>query len=326
VKEVMFYKKLPNNKVHCYLCPHNCCIASRGKGICNVRENIDGTLYTANYNKISSISMDAIEKKPLYHFYPGSQILSVGSFGCNFKCSFCQNWQIAHGNPDTRDITSEELISIAMSQNNNIGLAYTYNEPSIWYEFIYETAKEAKEKGLKNVMVTNGYISEEPLNMLMPYIDAMNIDVKGFKDAYYKEICKGQIEPVIRTVEAAFKKCHVEVTTLMVTGLNDDIEEIIGIAKWLNGISKDIPLHISRYFPNYKLCNEPTSVDTLIKAVKEASRYLNYVYVGNLWGYDNTTYCPKCKEPIIIRKESVSLCIGENSNCLNCGEKIQVIY
>ncbi len=326
MKEAAYYEKLENNRVQCKLCPHNCRVEDGSKGACSVRMNMGGKLFTLNYNRIAAIAMDPIEKKPLYHFYPGSKILSVGTVGCNLKCSFCQNFEISQENAQTQFITSEKLVDLAASEKGNIGIAYTYNEPSIWYEFVLETAKSAKKKGLKNVLVTNGFINEDPLNELLPYIDAVNIDVKGFTEKYYKDICKGLLEPVKRTVEIAAKKCHVEITTLVVTNLNDDIEEIGRIASWISGIDRNIPLHLSRYFPNYKLSNAPTSENTLIKAKEESKKYLNYVYVGNLWGYDNSTYCPNCKKTVIKRDLTVSMDGIKNGRCKYCGREIPLVY
>jgi len=218
MKQAMYYEKTEDSKVRCYLCPHNCVIKPGGLGVCRARKNVDGDLYSLNYGKITSIALDPIEKKPLYRFHPGKEILSVGTFGCNFKCSFCQNWRIAHEDARTADITPEQLAGKAeeLTAAGNIGIAYTYNEPSIWYEFVYETAKIARAKKLENVLVTNGFISREPLENLLPYIDAMNIDVKAFTDKFYKDICKGALEHVKETVEIAAAKCHVEVTTLVI--------------------------------------------------------------------------------------------------------------
>lgn len=285
-KLAMYFDKIENSKVHCYLCPHNCVIKPGGLGACRARKNIDGELYSLNYGKVTSASLDPIEKKPLYRFHPGSLILSAGTFGCNLKCSFCQNWSIAHENPETADITPQELVDMAKKavKSGNIGIAYTYNEPSIWYEFVYDTSKLARENGLVNVLVTNGFISREPLEELLPYVDAMNIDVKGFTASFYKEFCKATLENVKETVELAAGRCHVEVTTLVIPGLNDALEEIGELSRWLASISKDIPLHLSRYFPNYKMQDRPqTPVETLRKARDKALENLNYVYMGNVW-------------------------------------------
>jgi len=282
----MYYEKAEDNKVHCYLCPHNCLIASGKVGVCRVRKNIGGELYSLNYGKITSIALDPIEKKPLFHFHPGSIILSVGTFGCNLKCSFCQNWQIAHETPETYDITPQRLAEEAekYATRGNVGIAYTYNEPTIWYEFVYETSKLIKEKGLANVLVTNGFISQKPLEDILPYIDAMNIDLKAFNSSFYKDICKSSnaLEHVKNTIANAVKKCHVEVTTLVIPDLNDSIEEIEELASWLASISSEIVLHLTRYFPRYKMDKPSTPIKTLSIAKEKASKYLKYVYLGNV--------------------------------------------
>ncbi len=285
MKIAMFYNKIEDSKVHCFLCPHNCVISNGNLGACRARKNIEGELYSLNYGKVASVAIDPIEKKPLYRFNPGTYILSVGSFGCNLKCSFCQNWEIAHEKPYTQDITPEELVDRALEfkKKGNMGIAYTYNEPSIWYEFVLDTARIAKEKGLNNVLVTNGFISKEPFMELLPFIDGMNIDVKGYTESFYGEICKGTLENVKETVEIAAKVCHVEVTNLVIPGLNDSVEEIGEMSQWLASISEDIPLHLSRYFPNYKMQDRPpTPVKTLEKARDKALESLKHVYIGNV--------------------------------------------
>lgn len=284
-KLAMYFNKIEASKVHCFLCPHQCVIKPDGLGACRARKNIDGELYSLNYGRVASIALDPIEKKPLYRFHPGSMILSAGTFGCNLKCSFCQNWSIAHENPELYHVTPSQLVEKALefTGEGNIGIAYTYNEPSIWYEFVYETSKLAKEKQLANVLVTNGFIGKEPLENLLPYVDAMNIDVKAYTASFYSDICKGTLEDVKHTVEIAAKKCHVEVTTLVIPGKNDAIHEIEEMCRWLASISTDIPLHLSRYFPNYKMQDIPsTPKETLAAAKDKALEYLKYVYLGNV--------------------------------------------
>ncbi len=287
-REAMFYEKLENQKVHCYLCPHNCIIPKNGRGICGVRKNIDGTLYSLNYGEVTSIGVDPIEKKPLNRFHPGTDILSIGSVGCNLKCPFCQNHSIARVKPEeihTYHASSDEIIAkaVALKNEGSIGIAYTYNEPTIWYEFVYETAKKAKEKGLLNVLVTNGYISQEPLKQILPHIDAMNIDLKAYNDKFYNELVKGGLEEVKETIQRSAAHCHVEVTTLVIPGWNDSVEEMEEMSKWLAALSTDIPLHLSRYFPNYELDDKPpTSLDSLMELKRIAERHLNYVYLGNV--------------------------------------------
>ena len=286
MKLAMFFEKIEDSKVHCSLCPHNCVIKPGSLGVCRARKNIDGELYSLNYARIASVSLDPIEKKPLYRFHPGTIIMSAGTFGCNLKCSFCQNWSIAHKDPETIEVLPETLAAKALEtvKDGNIGIAYTYNEPSIWFEYVYDTARLAREKGLYNVLVTNGFISREPLELLLPFIDAMNIDVKAFTASFYEGICKGTLKNVLETVEAAAGRCHVELTTLVIPGLNDSMEEIEQLSEWIAGISPEIPLHLSRFFPNYKMNDRPpTPVVTLEKARETALRKLKYVYIGNVW-------------------------------------------
>jgi len=282
--EAMFYEKV-KDKLHCYLCPHNCLIEKGHKGKCNVRyHEDDGKIYTINYGEITSASLDPIEKKPLYYFKPGSKILSVGSYGCNFICGFCQNYSISQYKAKSEFVSKEDLVNTILGEKDNIGVAFTYNEPSIWYEYVYDCAKHLKDldKESSVVLVTNGYISEEPLKRLLPFVDAMNIDLKSFSNKYYKELCGGSLKPVLKTIEIASKACHVEVTTLLVSGENDNLEEVEEIAKFLSSIDKNIPLHLTRYFPKYKLNNPCTDVNFMKEAEKNAKVHLNKVILGNI--------------------------------------------
>ncbi|NLL96320.1 MAG: AmmeMemoRadiSam system radical SAM enzyme [Clostridiaceae bacterium] len=283
--KAQYYTKLDNGVVHCQLCPHNCHIRPDKKGICKVRANSDGELYAESYGQLSSLALDPIEKKPLYRFYPGSLILSTGSYGCNFSCSFCQNYSISMGKPETAFISPENLVykAFRLKDSGNIGLAYTYNEPFISFEYVLDCCKLIKDRGLKNVLVTNGYVQEAPLLEMLPYIDAMNIDLKSFSPDFYKEICTGNVEIVKRTIETASKSCHIEITCLVIPGLNDSEEEIGDMARWLSSLSPDIPLHLSRFFPRHKMLDkEITPRATLEKAARIASRYLDHVYLGNI--------------------------------------------
>lgn len=280
-KECLYYEKINDNVVKCTLCPHYCLIEDEKAGLCNVRCNENGILVSDNYGRISSYGMDPIEKKPLKAYYPGYRILSIGSFGCNLSCGFCQNHTISQEIKEGVITTPQNIVDIALHEKNNIGIAFTYNEPAIWYEFVLDTAKLNQKNGLKNVMVTNGYINPEPLIELLPYIDAMNIDLKGFSDEYYKE-CSGHIQPVLETIKISAEKCHVEITTLLVTGKNDNIETIEAIAKYISTIDDNIPLHLSRYFPKYQYNNPPTDIRFMKQAEKAASKYLKKVYLGNI--------------------------------------------
>jgi pyruvate formate lyase activating enzyme len=279
MKEALYYKKTGLSVVECFLCPQNCKINDGGLGACRARKNMEGRLYTLNYDMVSSVALDPIEKKPLYRYYPGSMIFSAGTFGCNLKCMFCQNHEIAHGEPETYRIPHKQLVDQALSYKSSIGIAYTYNEPSIWYEYVYDTARLARSKNLKNVMVTNGYISEEPLEELLKYIDAANIDVKSFNDDYYVKICKAKLEHVKKRVEQYLKKCHIEITFLAVPGLNDGMDEMKELSQWLASLDRSIPLHIIRFRPLYMMKDHKAQTyDRVLKLQEEASKYLDYVY------------------------------------------------
>jgi len=274
-----------NDKLVCEICPHHCRLSTGEVGRCRGRFN-DGEKITAlNYGEITSIALDPIEKKPLYKFFPGTQILSVGSYGCNLNCPFCQNFEIsmADSNFPTRKISPERLATLAaeLVPQKNIGVAFTYNEPFISYEFVRDTSELLKTSGLKSVLVTNGTISPAALKKILPLIDALNIDLKGFSQEIYSWL-GGDFETVKRTIEFAAKSCHVEVTTLIVPTLNDSPEDMDKEAAWLAEISKDIPLHISRFFPRYKITNlPPTPVKKIYELVEIADRHLNFVYAGN---------------------------------------------
>lgn len=287
IKQAMYYNQLKDSKVHCVLCPHYCLINEGDAGKCNVRKNMDGQLFTMNYGEITSISLDPIEKKPLHFYKPGTSILSVGSFGCNLKCSFCQNYSIAQIEEfrgRSNSVSPEELVDIIIKRKDSIGIAFTYNEPSIWYEYIYEVSKLLKESDPSKdvVLITNGFINEDPLRKLLPYIDAMNIDLKGFNNRFYHEICGGSLEPVLKTIEIAGKSTYVEVTTLLVTGENDNLGEVEDIARFIASIDKNIPLHLSRYFPTYKMDNPPTDLKFMYKAKAVAEKYLKKIILGNV--------------------------------------------
>lgn len=272
-------------KVGCPICPHACSLEEGQTGLCRARKNRNGTVVSINYGKITSIGLDPIEKKPLARFMPGSKILSVGSFGCNLSCPFCQNYTIACGDEGTsiRVIPPEELVHMAvrMIPEGNIGVAYTYNEPLVGYEYVLECARIVHKSNLKNVVVTNGFINPEPLNVLLPFIDAMNIDLKGFTQDFYSKL-GGSLEPVKKTIELAAKVCHVEVTTLIIPGENDSEEEMRALSSFLAGLSPDIPLHISRFFPRHLYADkDPTPVSTVYRLAELARENLKFVYSGN---------------------------------------------
>lgn len=289
-KECKLYEIEKNKKVRCLACSHKCLINDMKTGICGVRENQDGKLFLLVYGKISAMNIDPIEKKPLYHFLPKSFAYSIGTVGCNFKCDWCQNFDISQSSKFGErafilgsDMTPEEIVEDAL-KNKCKSIAYTYNEPAIYVEFVHDTAVIAKKKGLKNILVTNGYFSKESFDYIKDYIDAANIDLKTFNKDYYEKYCGGKLEYVLKNIEWFFKNnIHIEITTLIIPGINDSEEEFEKIAKFISNIDKNIPWHITRFFPMYKMTNTPvTSITTLKKAEEIGKKYLTNVHVGNV--------------------------------------------
>ena len=287
MNEARFYNQAENNTVVCLLCPHNCAIKEGKTGICGVRRNNNGRLYAAGYGSVSSIALDPIEKKPLYMFHPGKKVLSAGGFGCNLRCPFCQNFEISMEYTKRLEnagyIPPEQIAALAKKYipGGNIGMAYTYNEPLIGYEFVYDCAKLVHEAGLKNVLVTNGYIAREPLEKLLPHIDAMNIDLKAFTKGFYKKL-GGSLEPVKETITSAHKSCHIEITALIIPGENDSEDDIEAVAGWLASLDPEIPLHITRFFPRYKYAGRtPAPRETVCRLCGIAKKHLKNVFAGN---------------------------------------------
>ncbi len=274
------------SRVKCSVCPHSCVIEEGHVGFCGARRSAGGKVTADNYGLVTSMALDPIEKKPLYHFHPGSYILSVGSYGCNLRCPFCQNHEISMADKaraGTEYISPEQLVEYALKlkPRGNIGIAFTYNEPLIGYEYVRDCAETAKQHGLKIVLVSNGYVNEQPLKDLLPVIDAMNIDLKAFTEEFYRKL-GGHIEPVKQSIAIASKQCHVEVTTLIVPGENDTPEEMRALSAWLAGVDENIPLHISRFFPRYKMADiDATPVDTVYSLADIARENLKYVHEGN---------------------------------------------
>ncbi|MFW6034947.1 MAG: AmmeMemoRadiSam system radical SAM enzyme [Halothermotrichaceae bacterium] len=327
MKEAKYYQT-KGNGVQCQLCPQMCFITEGETGLCQSRINEDGVLKTANYARISSMGIDPIEKKPLYHFFPGSRILSVGTFGCNFSCQFCQNWQISQNKPPLQEVSPAELVDIAVKKDT-IGIAYTYSEPSIWYEYIEAAGKLVHENNLKNVMVTNGYLNKEPLTDLIPLMDGINIDLKSFNEDFYKKVCGGRLEPVLDNIKlvAASKDTHLELTTLIIPDYNDNKEELKHLFKWIADIDTDIPLHLSRYYPKHKLNAPQTPVETMELAYQRAKDYLNNVYIGNMNTENGTnTFCPVCNKKIIERKIYSTENKLKVNKCPECGRVITGTY
>lgn len=286
--KLAYYQTAESDKVRCELCPHRCLIKDGDTGICRTRLNKSGELFALSYGKIASIALDPIEKKPLKEYFPGSSILSVGTLGCNFRCDFCQNWSISQSSFDKielQEVSPDVLVkkAVELIPSGNIGLAFTYNEPTVWYEYVLDTSKMAKDAGLKVVLVTNGYINSAPLLELLPYVDAMNIDLKAFNESFYRDICVGDLNTVKETISIASRSAHIEITTLVIPGMNDNPEEIRKMASWIAEIDPNIVLHLSRYRPQYKRTEPPpTSLEILERCQLEAQKYLKNVYLGNV--------------------------------------------
>jgi pyruvate formate lyase activating enzyme len=269
----------------CAICPHACDIAEGEAGFCHARVCKDGQITSAAYGYITACALDPIEKKPLFHFHPGSMILSIGGFGCNFRCAFCQNHHISMRRPhDLQQATPRQIAALAKDtvSQGNIGVAYTYNEPLINFEFVYDTARLVHAEGLKNVLVTNGFINPAPLAALLPYIDALNIDLKSFSPDFYDQI-KGRLSTVTKTIEQAARHAHVEVTTLVIPGENDGESEMDALARFVAGVDKGIPLHLSRFFPRHQMTDKPpTPPETIYRLKEVAEKHLEFVCVGNV--------------------------------------------
>lgn len=334
MNEAYVYEKLSNGSVICKLCPHNCNISVGKAGICRVRRNISGKLNAENYGKLTAIHSDPIEKKPLYHFYPGRQILSIGSIGCNLKCAFCQNSEISQSKvsdfPDLISYAPEAISKMAISERENIGIAYTYNEPTVFFEFMIDTALLIKKAGLKNVVVTNGYINLTPLMELIYYIDAFNVDLKAFNDDFFKKYTLSTIRPVLESLIQIRKSGkHLEITNLVIPELNDNIDTFREMVKWIaKELGSHTILHLSRYFPRHKLSVESTSESTLKNLADIAREFLTFVYVGNIFIPDlQDTSCPNCKTLLIKRNGYSVDIIGLKSNghCGNCDTPIAVM-
>jgi pyruvate formate lyase activating enzyme len=328
MKTALFYQKLDHSRVRCFLCPHECILADGKLGICGVRRNRGGDLYNETYEKVSSVHFDPIEKKPLYHFFPGSIILSIGGIGCNLRCSFCQNCEISQTTIDDfrwlRHYSIDEIVDIATDKAGNTGLSYTYNEPIINYEYMLDIAIKIKEKNMFNTMVSNGFINPEPLKKLIPVMDAFNIDLKAFTDVFYKKYSKAKLQPVLDTLKILHQNGkHFEITNLVIPTLNDD-PLIFG--KMIDWICKELGeytvLHLSRYFPHYKMNIHSTPESTLKKLYHIAREKLHYVYLGNIAGSEGqNTYCPACNHLLISRfgYYTTKKGISNDRKCKKCG-------
>ena len=319
MKIASYYEKREHQAVQCGLCPEHCYIKEGETGRCGVRENHKGTLMAMTYGSISSYGLDPIEKKPLFHYYPGKKISSFGSYGCNLKCQFCQNHLISQQIRITEETSVQELIRKSMEDQDSIGIAATYNEPTIQFEYLVDLFSLNRKYRRKNVMVTNGYIEKAPLMELVPLVDAFNVDLKGFTNDFYANICGGRLKPVLDAIEHIYDRSHLELTLLLIPGLNDAPENLKKMFEAIRAISPDIPLHISRYFPNYQMFLPETPLADLKMAVNLAKEHLNYVYLGNVPGISNQTKCKSCEFILIERSYGLVETFFKDEHCPNCG-------
>jgi len=334
-KEAMLYDTLDGSSVACNLCHHRCRIDSGEYGVCGVRRNLEGRLYTQVYGEVIAAHIDPIEKKPLFHFLPGTQSLSVATIGCNFRCSFCQNWQISQGSkgrgPDFsgRRMDPPDIVAAARRQGCR-SISFTYTEPTIYFEYAYDTARLALEAGLYNVFVTNGYMTPEAVDTIRPSLHACNVALKSFQEDFYREMCGARLAPVLETIRLLRESgIWVEVTTLVVPGRNDSERELTEISAFIAGVDPDIPWHISRFHPDFQyLESQATPVATLRKAYAIGrSQGLRYIYIGNVWGEAEDTPCPGCGRTVIGRTGfSITSDRLENGRCPDCGSAVAGFY
>jgi len=333
MKEAQLYARLKNRQVHCQLCAHSCKIPEGKFGFCRVRQNISGILYTHNYAKLAAVNIDPVEKKPLYHFFPGTLTFSIASAGCNFRCGFCQNWEISQFNFDhqyrNEDFSPDKVIKLALG-NNCRSIAYTYTEPTVYFEFALETARLAKVAGLRNIFVTNGYLSQEAISLLSPYLDAANVDLKFFKESSYQKICFAKLRPVLDSIQLLKDAgVWIEVTTLVIPGQNDTPQELEAIAKFIASISKDIPWHISRFHADYQFKDYASTPETTLKLAYDLglSQGLHYVYVGNFGAWGQDTLCGACRK-LLIKREGFNILASylKQNKCVFCQTALPGVF
>jgi len=333
-KEARFYNKLADREIECRLCPRLCRLGDKERGYCGVRENDGGTYRTLVYGKACSMGIDPIEKKPFLHFLPGSAALSIATAGCNVNCKFCQNWEISQVRAeqvDAFDLPPASVVENALKYQCPV-IAYTYSEPVVFYEYMVDTAAEARRRGLRNVVVTGGYINAEPLRELVQVVDAIKVDLKGFSQDFYAKYVRGELKPVLEAIQTIHaSKTWLEIVYLVIPSLNDGEETIRAMSRWIKTeVGPDVPLHFSRFYPMYLLKNLPeTPLSTLERAYQAArSEGLRYVYIGNVPGHEaENTFCPRCGKPVVKRSgflvESLSL---QDGCCRFCREPIPGIW
>ena len=336
-KKAYLAKPLSGGNMQCQVCEHFCAINPGGFGKCGVRKNIDGTFYSVVYGEPIAVHVDPIEKKPLFHFMPRQDILSIGTHGCNFRCPFCQNWQMSQVRDiDDHDALRQQAMPEALVntciKNRIPMIAYTYNEPTVFFEYTYDTAKLAHEHGIKNVYVSNGYMSRAALDMIEPYLDGINVDLKAFTDGFYREQCQARLAPVKRNIAhiASETDIWIEVTTLLIPGLNDSDDELEAMTEWLAEVDPGMPWHVSAFHPDYEMLDRPrTSLPTLTRACEIGKQAgLHHVYVGNVMDADHgSTYCPQCGQKLIQRHwYSAQELWREHGVCPQCGETIPGVW
>jgi len=326
--DAKYWKKLSDGRIACELCPQACVIPEGGHGVCLGRSNRDGVLKAENFGQTVSAAMDPIEKKPLYHVCPGRSVLSIACNGCNLRCDFCQNSSISQMKAQTTPLPPAELVKLAL-ESSSFGVAYTYTEPLVWFEYLLQAGALVRESGLKNILVTNGVLNEAPLRELLPLIDAMNIDLKSMKESFYRDHCHSAgAEAVKRTIRLAAEACFVEVTNLIIPGLNDSDDDLRELTAFVADVNPSIPLHFSRYFPTYKMEIPATPVSTLVRAKEIAQERLQYVYLGNVQIEDDAnTYCPDDGHLLVRRTGYSAEVVGiENGCCTGCGRPTDFLW
>jgi len=328
VRDAVWWLPLEDGRVACELCPVGCRLAEGQMGACGTRGNFGGRMAPTNYGKVVALGTDPIEKKPLYHYLPGEPILSIAAQGCNLHCAFCQNWSISQRtDAPTRTMEPADVVELARAEGSR-GIAYTYSEPLVWYEFLRECARLAQEAGLRNVVVSNGFLNAEPLAELLPYLDAANIDLKSMDEQFYKQVCKGRLQPVLDNIRALHRTgVHVEVTNLVIPGHNDDDAQVRRLAGFLGGVSRDIPLHLSAYHPSWQFDAPATPPETLERARSVARDHLDFVYLGNVSRPGTSdTRCPDCDELLVERRGyRIRNRLGDRAACPACGRAIPIV-
>uniref|UniRef100_A0A7C4C9V6 AmmeMemoRadiSam system radical SAM enzyme n=1 Tax=candidate division WOR-3 bacterium TaxID=2052148 RepID=A0A7C4C9V6_UNCW3 len=316
-----------NGRVRCELCPVRCLVDEGRGGRCLGRRNRGGKMVAVNYGEVVSVAIDPIEKKPLYHFHPGADILSVCSYGCNLRCPFCQNSEISQSVAPTRFIPPDELLLI-VKQHGLRMVSYTYTEPLVWFEYVLDTSRLMRSVGIKNVLVTNGVVNPEPLEELLPMVDAMNIDLKSIRPAFYSSYVRGDLATVLGTIRAARNVCHVELTTLLIPGRNDSDAELEELTDFVAGLGRSTVLHLSRYFPRHHATEPATPVERLLVAAEIAAGKLDYVYLGNVehGSRFRDTRCPVCGCVLVTRERFHGSVVGvENGCCIRCGRRADIV-